>query len=633
MTTPYFFDAELRRSIESLLLPDVRLPGQYIGGEVGQIVKPADSVKARMCFCFPDVYSIGMSNVALSVLYDVVNGRGDLACERAFCPGLDMEAILRNANLPIYSLETFTPLAAFDLLGFTLQYELCYTNVLTMLDLAGVPLRRVDRSLEAPLVVAGGPAAASPEVMSDFIDVFLIGDGEETLPALLERWAELRAQLGVKRAFDAKNGAVRRDASSYLAAGGDSVATSKALRRDALLQIAREFPNAYVPEFYDVSFDETGRARRPRPNADGVPEYIDAAVVRDLNAFPPPKRPLLALVESVQDRVSLEIMRGCPQKCRFCQSTQLKRPLRYRSVEQITESILAACASTGVDEATLLSLSSSEYPKFEEALQRIREAVCPRGVSLSVPSLRVNHQLSSVVQGLTTERSSSLTVAPEAARDEMRRRIAKRVTNDDLFAGCRAAFENNFSRVKMYFMCGFPYETEEDLTGIVALSNDVCRLGKEVRGKFAQVVANVSNFVPKPHTPLQWAAMQTRPYFEEAHRTLRQTRRERSVDLKYHDLNTSLLEGLMTRGDRRVGRVVEAAWRAGARLDAWREHFKPELWDAAVAECGIDREKIAHTAYSLDAELPWDHIRFYNDKEKLKKEFALVDQAKFNEKD
>ncbi len=620
MSNPYFFDAELRRSIESLLLPEIRTPGQYIGGEVGQIVKHADSVKARMCFCFPDVYSIGMSNVALAVLYDVVNKRTHLACERAFCPSPDFENLLRNQGLPLYSLETFTPLKAFDVVSFTLQYELCYTSVLTMLDLGNIPLHRTEREIDDPLIVAGGPASCNPEPLSDFVDVFLLGDGEESLPDLLEYWADLRSRVGYDRPLSSTQG--------NFVQGFNSGSNSRELRREALLEISKKFPCAYVPEFYSVEYDALGRARRPRPINDDVPEYIHSAVVKDLNAFPPPQRPLIPLIESVQDRVSVEIMRGCPQKCRFCQSTQLKRPLRFRSVDLIIESIRNACANTGVSDATLLSLSSSEYPKFEEALQRIRDALCPQGVTLSVPSLRVNHQLSSVVQGLSTERSSSLTVAPEAARDEMRRRIAKRVTNEDLFSGCKAAYENGFSRIKMYFMCGFPHETEEDLSGIVELANQICRLGKEVRNRWPSVVANVSNFVPKPHTPLQWEAMQTREYFTEAHRILRQTRRERPVDVKYHELNVSLLEGMLTRGDRRVGKVIETAWRLGARLDPWREHFRPEIWEEAIAANRLDVNLIAHTPYSLDSELPWDHIVLFNSKERLKEEHELSQQCK-----
>ncbi|MBR5757104.1 MAG: radical SAM protein [Thermoguttaceae bacterium] len=620
MSEPYFFDLELRHSIESLLLPDIRTPGQYIGGEVGQIVKPSESVDARMCFCFPDVYSIGMSNIALAVLYDVVNSRSNLSCERAFCPSPDFEEVLRSHQLPLYSLETFTPLKAFDLVSFTLQYELCYTSVLTMLDLGQIPIHRVDRGVNEPLVVAGGPASCNPEPLSDFIDVYLLGDGEESLPSLLEFWSELRQRAGFKRVHASKKGYFERPTLN--------AEESRAIRREALLEIAKKFTCAYVPEFYTSEINAQGRAMRPRPSCDDVPEYIKSAIIPDLNAFPPPRRPLIPLIESVQDRVSVEIMRGCPQKCRFCQSTQLKRPIRTRKVDLIIDTIRDACANTGVDEATLLSLSSSEYPKFEEALQKIQEALCPRGITLSVPSLRVNHQLSSVVQGLTTERSSSLTVAPEAARDEMRRRVAKRVTNEDLYNGCKAAFEHGFSRIKMYFMCGFPHETPEDLVGIVELANQMCRLGKETRNKWPQVVANVSNFVPKPHTPLQWEGMQTREYFTEAHRLLRQTRRERSVDVKYHDLNISLLEGLLTRGDRRIGKVIETAWRLGARLDPWHEHFKPEIWQEAIAQRGINVDLIAHTPYPIDAELPWDHILLFNSKERLLEEYDLSQQCK-----
>lgn len=624
MTSPYFFDKELRRSVECLLLPDIRLPGQYIGGEVGQIVKPADSVDARMCFCFPDVYSIGMSNIALSVLYDVVNQRPNLACERAFCPSPDFENTLLSQNLPLYSLETFTPLNAFDVVAFTLQYELCYSSVLTMLNLGRIPITRYERGIDAPLIVAGGPASCNPEPLSDFIDVFLLGDGEESVPDLLEFWSALRKQYSLNRALSSKNGV-------FQYTGQNDEKSIPQIRREMLLEVARKFPCAYVPEFYSVEIDEVGRARRPRPIHDDVPEYIQSAIVRDLNAFPPPKRPLLPLIESVQDRISVEIMRGCPQKCRFCQSTQLKRPIRYRNVDLIIDTIRQASNNTGVDEATLLSLSSSEYPRFEQALKTISESLCPEGITLSVPSLRVNHQLSSVVEGLSTERSSSLTVAPEAARDEMRRRIAKRVTNEDLFTGCRAAFEHGFSRIKLYFMCGFPHETEEDLTGIVELASKICHLGKETRGKWPQVVANVSNFVPKPHTPLQWEGQKTREYFEEAHRILRSTKHERSVDVKYHTLNVSLLEGLLARGDRRVGKAIEAAWRAGARLDPWHEHFKPEIWKTAVDQTNLDVNLISHTTYPIESELPWDHILLYNSKEKLAKEYELSAQCKLTE--
>ena len=352
MPAPYFFDPELRRSIESLLLPDIRTPGQYIGGEVGQIVKPAESVDGRMCFCFPDVYSIGTSNIALAVLYDITNQKRNLSCERAFCPSPDFEELLRANGLPLYSLETFSPLNAFDVVAFTLQYELCYTSVLTMLDLGRIPLHRRERGIDAPLIAAGGPASCNPEPLSDFVDVFLIGDGEETAPQLLELWSDLRKRVGIERPLASKSG--------FFPQKGLDPEKSRALRHEALLEVAKKIPSAYVPEFYQVDYDESGRALRPRPVMDDVPEYVRAAIVRDLNAFPPPKQPILPLIESVQDRISVEIMRGCPQKCRFCQSTQLKRPIRTRSVDLIIETIRDACANTGVDDATLLSLSSSE---------------------------------------------------------------------------------------------------------------------------------------------------------------------------------------------------------------------------------------------------------------------------------
>ena len=313
-------------------------------------------------------------------------------------------------------------------------------------------------------------------------------------------------------------------------------------------------------------------------------------------------------------------MRGCPQKCRFCQSSTIKRPLRFRNIEPIVDSAIAACECTGTGEVTLLSLSSSEYPKFDELMREFSERAKPKGIAVSVPSLRVNHQLSDVVGNLSTERSSALTIAPEAALDSMRKRIAKKVTDENLMNGCRSAFEHGFYRIKMYFMVGFPGETDEDVDGIIDLCERVSRLGKEVRGKWPVIVANVSNFIPKPQTPLQWAPMATEEVFLRTHERLRTRPRGRSVDLKYHYLKASLLEGLLARGDRRVGKLVEIAWRKGARFEAWKDMFDWRVWDEAERESGIDRVAIAHTPYRLDEELPWDHITIWAGKEKLKKE-------------
>ena len=610
----YYFDPALRGSVESLLLPEIQLPGQYIGGELGTVVKRADSVRGRFCFTFPDAYAIGMSNYAGSLLYSIVNSRKDLACERAFTPFPDMEQKLRERKLPLYSLETFSPLWSFEVIGFTLQHEMSGTNILTMLDLGGIALDRQARSAFEPLVIAGGPSSFNPEPLSRFIDVFCLGDGEETLPKLLDRWFDLREKRGLPRVFSSEKGQ-KPDA------WRDVSAESRSLRREMLLEIARGSSSLYVPEFYEVKIGPSGRVLRPRPTESGVPERIVPAQIARLDDYPPPTFPIVPLIESVQDRVAVEIMRGCPQKCRFCQSSTTKRPLRFRSVEQIVESAQLSCEKTGISEVTLLSLSSSEYPQFDELLAESARRLAPEGIAVSVPSLRVNHQLSQVVSELSTERSGSLTLAPEAALDGMRKRIAKKVTNADLLAGCRSAFENGFTRIKMYFMCGFPGETEADLDGIIALSSEVARLGKEVRGRWPSVVANVSNFVPKPQTPLQWSAMATEEVFRAAHARLRAARRPKAVDLKYHFLPASLLEGLIARGDRRIGAVIESAWRKGARFDAWKDHFDPRLWDEAVQESGIDRSAIAHSEYDPTDELPWDQITIWASRAKLEKEF------------
>ncbi|MDR1964516.1 MAG: TIGR03960 family B12-binding radical SAM protein [Planctomycetaceae bacterium] len=567
-----------RRKIERLLLSEVTLPGQYIGGELGSIVKPKDSVRGRFCFAFPDVYTIGMSNHGLQLLYSLMNRRNDWACERVFTPYPDMEKALRKHGLPLYSLETFSPLSEFDVLGFSLQYEMSYTNVLTMLDLGGVPLHVTERTMRDPLVIAGGPSAVNPEPMSDFIDLFIIGDGEESLPAVCNFWLEM------KQTFSD--------------------------RRTALLETARQFPFVIVPQFYSVRYDSNGRALKPTPNEPGVPETICPAFVKEIEAFEPPILRIVPLVECVQDRVAIEVMRGCPGRCKFCVSTVQKRPIRIRSPESIARIALESCLATGSDEVSLLSLSTSDYPKFEELMERLREVLTPLHVSISVPSLRVNHQLSRVMQQLTTERTSGLTLAPEAAHDEMRRRIGKPITNENLLAGCESAFLNGFNRVKMYFLCGLPEETDADIDGMIDLSLEIGRLGKRIRGKPPIITTNVSNFVPKPHTPWERVGMQSQGYFLNAHARLVNRVRRTGISLKYHTLETSLLEALICRSDRRFGRVIEKAWRLGARLDAWTDYFRGDCWEQAIAEEKINVNQIVHETIPDNAELSWEHIRF-----------------------
>jgi radical SAM family uncharacterized protein len=578
----------LKNAVVGRVLSRVKTPGQYVGGELHAVVKDHRAVRGKVCLAFPDTYTIGMSNHGLQVLYQVMNRRDDWACERVFAPWPDMEQLLREEGLPLYSLETFTPLAAFDVLGVSLQYDLCYANLLTILDLGGVPLHSDERTLEHPLVIAGGPCVQNPEPLARFVDLFVIGDGEEPLPAVCDAWLELKQSGG---------------------------------RRDELLaEMARRFPFAYVPRCYEPEYDGEGRPAALRPLVSGVPELIKPAVVADLDGLLLPTRPVVPNVECVQDRIAIEIMRGCPWRCRFCQSTTIKRPLRYRRVETIVAAALESYRNTGYNEISLLSLSTSDYPLFDELIPRMQEVFRPLGVAISVPSLRVNEQLRSLGELLDTDRHSGLTLAPEVARDDMRQQIGKPIKNEDLFEGCRKAFENGFHRIKLYFMCGLPGERPADLDGIVEMAETIARMGQQIRGHGITVVANVSNFVPKPHTPYQWNAMQTREYFAAAHQRLRRARILRSVQIKCHPIETSLLEGVIARGDRRVGAAIELAWRGGARFDSWFEQQRPEVWWQALAEAGIDVEKLLHLPFPADARLPWDHIairqgRYYLERE------------------
>ena len=579
---------DLKTQIVDFLLPQVQTPGQYVGGELNAVSKDHRQVQGKLCFAFPDAYTIGMSHHGLQVLYAAMNARPDWVCERVFAPMADFEALLRREQLPLYSLESFTPLGGFDVVGFTLQYELCYTNVLTILDLAGIPLAAENRTSDDPLIIAGGPSTANPEPMSRFVDLFVIGDGEESLPAVCDLWLQ-----GKQRGND---------------------------RETILADLATKLPYVYVPRFYRPQYDENERLTAFERLRSDVPEVIEPAVVEDLEAAPLPTSPIVPNVECVQDRIALEIMRGCPGRCRFCQSTTLKRPLRFRDVETLCRAAEESYRNTGYNEISLLSLSTSDYPEFHNLVQRLQDTFRPLGISISVPSLRVNDQLQTAADLLNTDRRSGLTLAPEAACDDMRRQIGKHITNEDLYAGCRRAFENGFSRVKLYFMCGLPGERQTDLDGIVDMAEHIARLGREVRGRTVTVVANVSNFVPKPQTPYQWNAMQRREYFYEAQQYLKNRLRMRSVQLRCHDVESSLLEGVLTRGDRRTGEAIELAWQRGARFDAWNEQLDAQRWWQALADAKIDVESTAHRPYPLDAPLPWQHIAIRQGREYLRRE-------------
>jgi radical SAM family uncharacterized protein len=572
------------------LLPKVQMPAQYIGGEHNSVVKDHRGVRGRLCIAFPDTYSLGTSHHGLQVLYSIMNDDPQWACERAFTPWTDFEGALRAAGLPLYSLETFTPLHRFDLVGFSLQYEICYTNILTMLDLGGIPLHSKDRTLDHPLIIAGGAGAQNPEVLAPFIDLFIIGDGEESLPWVMDRWMTLKER-------------------------GDRS------RTDMIAELVGGTNWAYAPMFYEPEYNGDGTlAALHRTRADVPREIAACTITQDFDAIPLPKRPIVSYVQTPHDRIAIEIMRGCPWQCRFCQSTTIKRPLRVRSVETIVQAALESYKNTGYDEISLLSLSTSDYPYFEELVNRMHEVFQPLGVNVSLPSLRINNQLRSVPKLMSGARKSGLTLAPEVARDDMREQIRKKIKNEDLYEGCREAFKNGWQRVKLYFLIGLPGEREVDLDGIVDMAETIARISKEVTGRYREVVASVSNFVPKPHTPYQWNGMQTREYLRWAGDYLRKRVRLKAVQVKQHNIETSLLEGILTRGDRRTAPALEEAWRRGARLDGWRECFQAQIWWDTFRDLGIDPEWYSQRSRPMDERLPWDHVNVKKGREYLEKE-------------
>jgi len=582
-------NANLRETI-TRLLPRVRMPGQYMGGELNSIVKDHRQVRGKLCLTFPDTYSLGMSHHGLQVLYSIMNSDPQWACERAFAPWSDFEALLRQKRLPLYSLETFTPLREFDLLGFSLQYEVCYTNILTMLDLGGIPLHGKDRTLDDPLVIAGGPGAQNPEVLAPFIDIFVIGDGEESLPWIMEQWINLKEKGGRSRA-------------------------------DMIAAIAGSSSWAYAPMFYEPEYHADGTIAAVNRTRSDVPREVMACTInQDFDAIPLPTNPVVPFVETTHDRIAIEIMRGCPWQCRFCQSTVIKRPLRVRSVETIVQAALQSYRNTGYNEISLLSLSTSDYPDFEHLVKRMHEVFTPLGVNISLPSLRINHQLRSLPKLVQGVRRGGLTLAPEVARDDMREQIRKKIKNDDLYEGCREAFKNGWRRVKLYFMCGLPGERVVDLDGIVDMAEEIAAIGKETIGRYVDVTASVSNFVPKPHTPYQWNGMQTREYLRWAGQYLRSRCRIRSVRVTQHDIECSLLEGVLTRGDRRIAPALEEAWRRSCRMDGWKECFKPAVWWQTFADLGIDTSWYSQRTRPVTEVLPWDHVNVKKGREYLEKE-------------
>jgi len=553
-------------------------PAQYLGGEFNSVRKEPAGLVARLALCYPDVYEIGSSHNGSQVLYHVVNLHPDLACERCFTPWPDMAQLMRSEGLPLFTLENHHPVSGFDVLGFTLQTELTYSNILETLDLAGLPLRAAARDASHPIVVAGGHGAHSPEVLAEFVDVFLPGDGEETLPEFLRFVGEQR-RAGTPRA-------------------------------ELLRAIAARFAYAYVPSMYTARFEgDTGPFRGLTPRFPDVPASIKGASVFDFGSVPIVRRPIVPNARTVHETVSLEIMRGCTRGCRFCQAGMITRPMRYRTVEQLVEAAEQAIDATGYDEVTLTSLSSGDYPWIEQLITAMNERFAGRRVSVSLPSLRVTGELAHLPGMTNNVRKSSLTFAPEVATDRLRRIINKDIRNEDVIKSAEAAYREGWSTIKLYYMIGIPGEMEEDLRAVVEFANQLSLLRRTVTGKGkAKINVTVSTFVPKAFVPFQWDGMMSRHVVRAKQEWMRRLNNSPLVKLKFHDPDQSYLEGILSRGDRRLAPVIEHAWRAGARFDAWSEHFDLQRWLDAFAATGLDPDAFALRERERDEALPWDHL-------------------------